>query len=402
MQDHPEPRYVRHLPTGLIALGVSIVGAQLFTQVAFGGMGALLAFDGLLSVALTGLFAVPVVVAGLWLGRSGVSHERYRRVVGWAVGALAAFLAINLVMIYAWAADTLVQNVSWAIQAAEMGAAGGALFGVVEARAIERAREAERAAVRSEQLESQREWLEYLNSLLRHEVLNTANVVVGYSELLLDEHEGDDRHREYLERIERQSRKMTDVIQDVRLLIRATDEPADLETVDVVPVLDAEVRALQDRHGAVSVETSWPETAPVTADDLLARVFSNLMENAVVHNDAASPNVSVTVEADPETVTVRVADNGSGVPEGERATLFERSGRGDHGLGLYLVRTLLRRYDGTVELAETGPEGSTFTVELPRASGAPTLPEGPPTVAADASGAGRHAATAEAEPSNPP
>ena len=384
MKEQPEPRHIRCIPRGLATLGASLVVVQVLVQIVFGGIGSLLGFDSVLSVALTGLFAVPVVVAGLWLGRSGVSHERYRRVVGWAVGALAAFLAINLVMIYAWAADTLVQNVSWAIQAAEMGAAGGALFGVVEARAIERAREAERAAVRSEQLESQREWLEYLNSLLRHEVLNTANVVVGYSELLLDEHEGDDRHREYLERIERQSRKMTDVIQDVRLLIQATDEQVDLETVDVVSVLEQEVRALRDRHDGVTVETSMPESAGVAADDLLARVFSNLLENAVLHNDSGTPRVEVAIDADPESVTVTVIDDGPGVPEDEQGTLFERSGRGDHGLGLYLVRTLLRRYDGTIELTETGPDGSTFTIELPSASAGPEPTAEAPALTVDA------------------
>ena len=51
----------------------------------------------------------------------------------------------------------------------------------------------------------------------------------------------------------------------------------------------------------------------------------------------------------------------------EQETLFERNMGADHGLGLYLVRTLIERYGGTVELTETGPEGSTFTVELPRA-----------------------------------
>ena len=401
MQEQPEPRHIRCIPRGLATLGASIFVVQVLVKIVFGGIGTLLTFGSLLSVALTGLFAVPVVGAGLWLGRSDVGAERYRRVAYWTLAGLALILALNLVMIYAWAAETLVQNVSWAVQAAQMGAAGGVVFGTIEARSIERAREAERAAVRSEQLETQREWLEYLNSLLRHEVLNTANVVVGYSELLIDDHDGDDRHLQYLERIERQSRKMTDVIQDVRLLIRATNDEVEFRTVDVVSILEQEVRALRDRHDGVTVETSVPESASVAADDLLARVFSNLLENAVLHNDSGTPRVEVAVDADPESVTVTVADDGPGVPESERATLFERSGRGDHGLGLYLVRTLLRRYDGTVELAETGPDGSKFTVEIPSAPGEPTLPEGPPTVTADAARGGRHAATAEAEPSNP-
>lgn len=105
------------------------------------------------------------------------------------------------------------------------------------------------------------------------------------------------------------------------------------------------------------------------ADGLLERVFSNLLLNAVKHNDRSAPRIRVSVETDDETATVHVADNGPGVPEGQRDTLFERdTDRGSsHGLGLYLVRTLVERYGGSVELTETGPEGSVFTVTLPSA-----------------------------------
>jgi len=289
----------------------------------------------------------------------------------WVLVVLVAILALNLLMITAWSTGSTLQDTARAVQAAAMGAAGGILFGSIEARAIHRAVVAERAHVRAERSENQREWLEYLNNLLRHEVLNTANVIVGYTDLLLTDFEGDEDDRHRLERIGRQSRKMTDVIQDVRLLLQTAGQQAEFEPVDVVDVLQAELLALEDKHPDVAVEASWPDRAFVSADDLLARVFSNLLSNAVEHNDRSDPSVGITVEATPDEVRVSIADNGPGVSAHVRETLFDQSHRGDHGLGLYLVQRLVERYDGSVTLADTGPDGSTFVVELPRAEPEP-------------------------------
>jgi len=363
-----QSQYATRVPEALVGLGAGIIALQVGVQILFNGVSGLLTVDGLLSVVLTGMFAIPVIAGGIWLTKADVSSSRFLRVAAWCLALLAVILTINLVMIAVWPAESATQNVSWAVQAAAMGAAGGTVFGSIEARSIERARTAERAVVRSEQLEAQREWLEYLNSLLRHEVLNNANVINGYAELLLAKHSDKDEARNHLERIARQSQKMTDVIQDVRLLIQATNEDVTLESIDVVGILERELIALEDRFDNVAVVTDFPDQAPVLSDELLSRVFSNLLSNAVEHNDSETPRVSVSVETSDELVTVTISDNGPGITDHEQDELFENTRQGDHGLGLYLVRQLLDRYDGTVELAETGSNGSTFDVALPQAT----------------------------------
>ncbi|ERH06789.1 MAG: histidine kinase-, DNA gyrase B-, and HSP90-like ATPase [Halonotius sp. J07HN4] len=74
------------------------------------------------------------------------------------------------------------------------------------------------------------------------------------------------------------------------------------------------------------------------------------------------------VEAD--TVTVRVADNGPGVPDDERAEIFGKGETGldsaGTGLGLYLVKTLVSAYDGSVTVRDNDPEGAVFVVTLSR------------------------------------
>lgn len=163
---------------------------------------------------------------------------------------------------------------------------------------------------------------------------------------------------------------MSTVIDDVRILLQTTDGNSQLEPVNATRVLRGEVRKLENRWEEIDVEVSIPATVFVRADDLLPRIFGNLLSNAVEHNDAGIPRVTVTVEPGPDTVRFEIADNGPGIPDSEIDSLFDRvkSHGSTHGLGLYLVDQLVTRYDGTVELAETGPEGSRFAVELPAVS----------------------------------
>ncbi|ESP87892.1 sensor histidine kinase [Candidatus Halobonum tyrrellensis] len=331
-------------------------------------LGGDLVANYLFAFVFSGVPALGISYAGYRLDRSDVEPDQYRRVARWCLGGLVGFLGLNLVLMAIWPMDSLLFNVGWARGTAIYGAAGGLLVGGIEARAVHRARVAERRNAHAEHLETQHQWLSYMNSLLRHEVLNTANVIEGYADLLLDEAD-DDGSRAHLETIRRQSRSMSSVIEDAQILLEATDREGGFERVDLSTVVAEQTAELRTRYD-VAVDNDVPDGLTVVADDLCFRIFSNLLTNAVKHNDGDAPRVSVDAEVDAETVTVLVCDNGPGIPDSRREQLFDGETRKrTHGLGLYLVRTLAERYGGSVELRETGPEGSEFAVSLPRATG---------------------------------
>ncbi|GAB3310843.1 sensor histidine kinase [Haloplanus salinarum] len=355
------------LPDAIITLGSALTATLVASQVAFTVTApADVAWsEVLVSLATTAPFALGVVYGGLLLRRGGFDTDRYPRVGGWCGGGLAVFLGLNLVMIAVWPPGSLSNAFGWALFAACVGSSGGLAIGIVEARAIERARAAERAAVRAEHLDAQREWMTYLNELLRHEVLNNANVIDGYATLLYERVDPEEPMADRLDVIRARSRRLTDVIDDVRTLIEAAEAGTEREPVDLGETLTTEVADLRAAHPEADVSVSVPDDVCVAADALLGRVFANLLDNAVEHHDGQRPGVSVTADPDGDTVRVRVQDDGPGIPERQRERLFEQGGTRTHGLGLYLVRTLVERYGGSVELAETGPEGTTFVVELP-------------------------------------
>lgn len=333
-------------------------------------------------LAFTGSFGLVVLLVGGLLAR-GYFQLPADAPLRIATRSLTGFLGFGVVVTLlllvneALSADVLTYYVLFA---ASLGSTVGMLFGIQEAYSVRNAREAERKDEAVRRIERERGRLEYLNHVIRHEVLNNVSVIQGYADLALEGPE-DERPDEDLEVIRNQSREMESVIQDVRTLIESLQVPTEdaLGPVDLSEVLYGEVADVRVIDADVTVTADVPEGLSVVADPLLARVFGNLLSNAVEHNDAADPRVDVIAERTPDDVVVHVVDNGPGVPGSKRDTLFERSGRGDHGLGLYIVSTILARYDGTVALTETGDDGSVFTVRLPRSpddgDGAPTVSE---------------------------
>ncbi|WP_440772170.1 ATP-binding protein [Natronorubrum sp. DTA28] len=361
------------IPQYVVGFG-ALLTLALLGEVAFlFAIGSPIVFDGgfLVGVVTTIPFLAGIVFGGYWLRSSDLSPDRYLRVVGWGLTGTVVFLAINLALIVAIPYDSWLVIGPWIRWAVVLGASVGLLIGCLEGRAIERALAAERASLQAAYLEDQREYLDYLNSILRHEVLNTSTVINGYASLLETEATGlTGQQREWARIVIDESEELSTVIDDVRVLIAATEGGRQLEPVNVSRVLADEIRKLDHRWESVDVETSIPERVFVQADDLLARIFANLLSNAVEHNDAETPSVAVAVDATPETVSIEIADNGPGIPDSERETLFERaeSHGSTHGLGLYLVSQLTTRYGGSVELTETGHDGSVFTIELPALS----------------------------------
>jgi signal transduction histidine kinase len=104
----------------------------------------------------------------------------------------------------------------------------------------------------------------------------------------------------------------------------------------------------------------------------LERVFFNLLLNACEASANGNPRVLVEVAACQEHLECRVSDNGGGVPESIRASLFEpfvSAGKANGtGLGLAIAKKIVEEHGGEIVLEKTSAEGSVFLVRLPRRS----------------------------------
>jgi signal transduction histidine kinase len=354
----------------LIGLGAVLVGLMIFEIYLWWVVRSLIEISFIAGILMSLPAAGLLVVGGYWLPQTSITEEYYRQLFGWTsagtivLGSFSVITGITFFPEMAWAQ---VGSVRWGVS---VGSGSGFLIGFLIARGIEQRVAVERVAVRAEEAEDKQEMLEYLNALLRHEVLNTTNVINGHATLLESTLEENDQ-QERAEIIKRQIEEVSSVISDVQFLLEASERDPNLEPVDLRTVLENELRNIRDRNDAVETELDAPPEIPVMADHLVRRVFSNLIRNAVEHNDSEQRRVSISVTETAETVTVEIEDNGPGIPEKERDGIFDLKikNQANHGLGLTIVARLVDRYDGDVDIVGTGPGGTVFAVTL---SSAPT------------------------------
>jgi PAS domain S-box-containing protein len=228
---------------------------------------------------------------------------------------------------------------------------------------------------RQAELEHERERLELMNRLIRHNLLNSLNVVDARLSML--EPHVDEDGRSHLETARKRTGGMVNLVETIRAVMRAlveTDE-FEVEPVSLDDVLANELEVVRQSFPDAEFACHGPADVTVLANQLLNEVVENLLVNAVQHNDRETPRVEVTVEPGADTVDLVVSDNGPGVPEEFEAEIFEKGTRGFEspgtGFGLHLVREIVEAYGGDVSVTNRDESdegrGATFRVSLRRA-----------------------------------
>jgi signal transduction histidine kinase len=239
-------------------------------------------------------------------------------------------------------------------------------MGILAVRSKQRERERDRSLVVASRVERERRKLEHLNQYLRHEVLNEANKITGYAQLVSDRTD-DDVTADYAGIVRRSSDEIAVFIESIRTILDSDEHSPELVPVDVMETLQREATEIERTYPETTVAVEGPASARILAGDLLDRVFRNLIENAIEHN-RRGVTVGVSVESGDEWTRVRLRDDGTGIDDGERTNLFDPPESGDHGYGLFLTRNLVEVYGGRIELGETGPDGTEIMVRLLPAS----------------------------------
>jgi len=209
--------------------------------------------------------------------------------------------------------------------------------------------------------------LEVANRLLRHNLRTDTNLILGHADNLADA--VPDRHREDLEQIRIAAHRLADLSHKANQLETTLHlDAADRTTVDAVPVVGTVVDRVRTAHPAATITLDAPARAPVTTvnEALLEAAVGHVLENAIEHTDRP-PEVTVTVESgDP--VTIRVADNGPGIPDIEQSVIAAgRETQLEHGsgVGLWLVHWITTASGGDVAFDTNDPRGSVVTLTLP-------------------------------------
>ena len=209
--------------------------------------------------------------------------------------------------------------------------------------------------------------LRVLNRVLRHNLRNEMDVVHA----LAGEN---DVPPGVGGRIKATADKLLETSERAREVEQLMDSSSTTPTVvDIGQVTASVVEDVRERHPEVAIEASVRLDRTVHTDrTILRHVLSNLIENAAEHNDADTPEVSVTVDSvdrdGAQLVEIAVADNGPGIAEQERRVVEtgeETALRHGSGLGLWTARWGARILGGTLSFDTEHGGGTVVSVALP-------------------------------------
>jgi two-component system sensor histidine kinase KdpD len=178
---------------------------------------------------------------------------------------------------------------------------------------------------------------------------------------------------ELIEVIETESARLAKLVSDL-LDLSKIQAGAVAPQVDWCDLHDTVTSAATHLHTDHPIEFALPSDLPLVHADpaQLERVFSNLIENAVKFSPPQTP-VRITAGVGSDTVTVRIIDQGRGIPSQHRARVFEPffRGRGDagsgSGLGLAICRGFVEANGGRIVLQSGAGQGTSFAVSFPAA-----------------------------------
>jgi signal transduction histidine kinase len=209
-----------------------------------------------------------------------------------------------------------------------------------------------------------------------HELRTPVSVVRTAADVALgrpsrDEHE----YRESLSIIGTQARRLSRLVDSMLVLARADGGGYPVRSVDlyldeiVTECCRAVAMLCEERQVAIR-GGPWPETPFRGDEELLRQLVLNVLQNAVQHTTPGSA-VDVKLTATAGGVTIAVSDHGPGIAAADRARIFGRFVRLDAartgngaGLGLPIARWIAEAHGGSLVLAASGPDGSTFRIDL--------------------------------------
>jgi signal transduction histidine kinase len=191
-----------------------------------------------------------------------------------------------------------------------------------------------------------------------------------------DEEMSPAQRRIFLDRAERQCKRLGSLVSDLLDLARIENRDAAIERASLAQIAEEVVDVSRSNFEALGVQLSYaPPAAPLVLDldrGQIERALTNLLGNAAKFT-ARGGRVSVSVAAEDARAIVSVSDTGPGIPQDEVEHVFERFFQGERGraagsgsgLGLAIVAGVARRHGGDVAVKSVVGQGTTFELRLP-------------------------------------
>jgi two-component system sensor histidine kinase CreC len=222
-----------------------------------------------------------------------------------------------------------------------------------------------------------RKYIESYVQTLTHEIKSPVAAIRGAAELLHEQMPAEQRDK-FLENIAGETVRIQEIVDRLLLLsaVEAKKSLEDQKPVNLGTLLERSVAsvAAQASSKRIALATKQPVSPAVVSGDefLLEKAILNLLQNAIAFAPAGG-SVSAELEQAASSATVRITDNGPGIPPFAETKIFERffslprpdTGKKSSGLGLAFVREVALLHRGSVEVKNAPGGGVIAELALP-------------------------------------
>lgn len=219
----------------------------------------------------------------------------------------------------------------------------------------------------------------FLGTLV-HDLRNPLSAVSQSAELLKRLGNLDEKQKMLVGQIGTSATRISKLVSDLIDIVRARlgrGIPIDPKPMDMRTVVEQAVNEAKAAHPDRSITVEATGDLEGDWDSMrMAQVLSNLIGNAIQHGRKTSA-ISVIAKGDPQEIQLSVHNEGTAIPAGVIATIFDPMTRGKGkkqeesastslGLGLFIAKEVVEAHGGKINVSSREPEGTTFSVLLPR------------------------------------
>jgi len=213
---------------------------------------------------------------------------------------------------------------------------------------------------------------------ISHELKTPIGALSLLSEAVLGAKDDSEAVSKFAARMQIEAKRLTDLVQEIIQLSRVQvsdplKQPQLLSASEIIREALDQCRTTADSR-QITLTFQESEDALILGDrDQLTMAIHNLIENAINYSPIDT-KVAVSTLVENEIITISVADQGIGIPEGEVERIFERFYRvdparsretGGTGLGLSIVKHIITKHGGEISVWSAENVGSTFSIRLP-------------------------------------
>lgn len=216
-----------------------------------------------------------------------------------------------------------------------------------------------------------------------HELRTPLTTVRGYTETILSEDLSSDQLMEFLEIIDRETKRLSGLLDELLDLSRIENEKDFVrkETIALSSLInDAAERVkelAQQNNFIISYDGLDLNLKIMGNHEWLCQALVNILENSIKHGNPGG-NILIKMQPDGENSLVEISDNGPGIPESDLPYIFERFYRvdksrsrksGSTGLGLSIVKHIMEAHGAEYAIESIPDQGTTFRFSLPLSLG---------------------------------